>query len=114
MTRLFISFLLLIAVALFGILPHAAMPGERQVTIALFQTEQPVMSEHVGAVEHCGSADHAMSGACAAACLGSNAIFAPSSNSDKRFFRPVAHRAARSLILHGRLDEADDRPPKFI
>ena len=114
MTRLFISFLLLIAVALFGVLPHAAMAGERQVTTALCQTEQPVMSAHVGAVEHCGTTDHAMSGACATACLGSNAIFLPYLNADKRFFRPVAHRAARSLILHGRLDEADDRPPKFI
>ncbi len=114
MTRLFISFLLLIALALFGVLPHAAMAKEQQATTALCQVERPVMSEHIGTVEHYGSADHAMSGACATVCLGSNAIFALPPYGDKRFFQLVAHRPARSLILHGRLGEAADRPPKFI
>jgi len=115
MTRCFISFLLLIAVALFGVLsPHAAMAAQSQTTWAPCHTEQPVMSEHVGAVEHCGPADHSMTGACATACLGSIAIWFPTPDQAPMAFRPVAHRAAISLILRGRMIETADRPPKSI
>ena len=84
------------------------------MTSAPCHSEQPVMSELVGDDEHCGAADHSMTGACATACLGAIATWFPCPDQAPMAFRPMAHRAALSLILHGRLGETADRPPQSL
>tara|TARA_R100001369_G_scaffold48493_1_gene74964 strand:- start:123 stop:482 length:360 start_codon:yes stop_codon:yes gene_type:complete len=114
MPRYLFSLLLAIAVAFFGVLPHAAMAGEMQKTSVSCHNEQTVVSGHSDAMEHCGGPDHAMPGACAIACLGSIAIWFTSSDAVPIAFRPISHRAAVSLVLRGRPGDPADRPPKSI
>lgn len=114
MTRYFVPLLLVLAVVFFGALPHAAMAGHSKTSSVPCHSEQPVMGEHLGAIERCGPAEHSMTGACATACLGSIATWFPPPEPITVSFRPVAHRAAISLILRGRLSETADRPPKSI
>jgi hypothetical protein len=109
-----LSLLLMIAVGLFGLLPHDAMAGEPQKSSAPCHKEQTVMGGHADVMEHCGTPDHAMSGACAIACLGSIATWFSSAAPSQVAFRPFVHRASVSLVLRGRTGETDDRPPKFI
>ena len=116
MIRQLFSILLLIAVALSGIIPHAAMAGEPQKMSAQCHNDQTVMSGHAAAMEHCNVPDHSMSGACAIACLGSIVTLFPAPLPDPATvdFRPAAHPAVISLVLHGRQGETADRPPKSI
>lgn len=114
MPRFLFSLLLVIAVALFGVLPHAAMAGEMQKTAAPCHSEQTVMSGHADAMKHCGGSDYAMSGACAIACLGLIATWFTSADAAQMAFRPVAHRATVFLVLRGRTGETADRPPRFL
>jgi hypothetical protein len=114
MPRHLFSLLLVIAVAFFGVLPHAAMAGEMQKTSGPCHNEQTVMSGHSDTMEHCGGPDHAMSGGCAIACLGSIATWFTSSDAAPIAFRPISHRATVSLVLRGRSGDPADRPPKSI
>jgi hypothetical protein len=114
MPRYLLSLLLMIAVALFGLLPHDAMAGEPLKNPAPCHKEQIVLSGHADAMEHCGTPDHAMSEACAIACLGSIAPRFSSADPTQISFRPFVHRASVSLVLRGRTGETADRPPKFI
>ena len=114
MPKYLFSLLMVIAVALFGVLPHAATAGEMQKTSAPCHNEQTVMNGHADAMKHCGGPDHAMSGACAIACLGSIATRFTAADPAPMAFRPVAHRATMSLVLRGRTGETADRPPKFL
>ncbi|WP_157056467.1 hypothetical protein [Pseudorhodobacter aquimaris] len=114
MTRYLFSFLLLVAVALFGVVPHAVMAEEAPTASIPCSNEQGVMREHVEAIAYCGTADHSMSAACGVACLGSIATWFPPPDPALMVFRPVAHQMAMSLVLHGRLIETADRPPKSI
>jgi hypothetical protein len=52
------SILLLIAVALFGVVPHAAMAGQPQKMSAQCHNDQIVMSGHADAMGHCNIPDH--------------------------------------------------------
>lgn len=114
MTRFIVTALLTLSIALFGVLPHDAMAGQTQKTAAPCHTEQTVMNGHADAMKHCGGSDHAMSGACAIACLGSIATWFTTADAAPMAFRPVAHRATVSLVLRGRTGETADRPPKFL
>lgn len=109
-----IATLLLVAVALFGAFPHAAMAGETPTASIPCDAEKSVMNQHSAATEHCGATDHSMSGACAIACAGTIATWFPSQNLSPLTFRPVAHRVTSSLLLHGRPAETAERPPKSI
>ncbi|WP_458791198.1 hypothetical protein [Yoonia sp. MH D7] len=113
MTRYLFSLLLLIAVALSGTMPHAAMAGQTQTMSMPCHTEQTVMSGHSEKM-HCGASDHAMTDGCASACIGSMAAVFPSSDVAPMAFRPLPRQITISLVLPGRLIETADRPPKSI
>ena len=114
MTRFIVTALLTLSIALFGVLPHAAMAGQMQKTAAPCHSEQTVMSGHADATKHCGGSDHSMSDACAIACFVSIATWFTSADAAQMAFRPVAHRATVSLVFRGRTGETADRPPKFL
>ncbi|MEI2686637.1 MAG: hypothetical protein V9G14_10590 [Cypionkella sp.] len=114
MPRFLFSLLLVIAVALFGALSHRATAAQMQPTPAPCHNDQTVMNGHADTMKHCGGPDHAMSGACAIACLGSIATWFTSADPVPMAFRPVVHQTTVSLVLRGRTGEAADRPPKSL
>lgn len=114
MPRHLFSLLLVIAVALFGVLPHAAMAGDLQKMSAPCHTAQTAANGHADAIGHCGSANHSMSGACANACLGTIVTWFAAPDPSPMAYRPAAYWAAESLVLNGRTDETADRPPESI
>lgn len=113
MTRYLFSFVLLIAVALFGGLSHGAMGAKTQAATMPCHMATPMMTDHVKADGPCGSSDQAMSGACAIACLGSMVNWFSPPDSAPVSYRLAGHRMTASLILHGRLIETADRPPQI-
>ncbi len=113
MTRYIFSLLLLVAVILFDTLPRAEMAGQVQTTVSTCHTGQATLGGH-SETEDCGTADHSMTGACATACIGSIAVLFPTPDPVRMDLRSVRHHAATSLVLHGRLIETADRPPKSI
>lgn len=113
MARYLCIFLLLGAVALFGVLPHAVMAAGQQATPTPCQNEHSITGLHTEATGHCGPTEHALSGACATACLGTVTIWFPPLGRAQLVLRPM-HRAVAFQLLHGRTDDTDDRPPKFI
>ena len=114
MPRYLCSLLLVIAFALFGVLPHAAMAADPQKMAVPCHAEQTVTSGRADAIAPCGSVDHSMSGACAIACLGTMATWFAAPDPSPMAYRPVAYWAADSLVLNGRTDETADRPPESI
>lgn len=114
MPRYLFSLLLVIAVMLFGVIPHAGMAGESRSTSVPCHDAQAANDGQPSATLHCGTADHSTPGACAIACLGSiAATWFPTPSGMPAALGLIVHRAEVSLVLNGRTGETADRPPKI-
>ena len=114
MPRYLFTLLLVMAVALFGVNQHVATAGEPQNASAPCHDGMTVKTEQASAAGHCGESDHAMSGACASACLGSIAIWFTSEDLTPLTFRPSVHWSESTLFPVGRTGKTAERPPKSL
>lgn len=115
MSRYVLSLLLVFAVGVFGVLPHAAMAGQAQAPSASCHQTHDLSNGHAAMHDPCDTADHSGSGACAIACLGSiAATWFSAPDVMPADLHPMVHRAAAPRVLNGRTAETADRPPKSL